>query len=1167
VEQYQLLVRQVKLSDKDLLGFASLATALNSTNVSVAGLNSRGLTSLMDIASVGASSRVYECSNQSDSISRQMLLKQLMRIRDDFLLSGSPNDIGLPNKLFKKFDFDVRVNGNYHPIVLSFARQHVIDTISVAGGLLSKFLSLESKHATSSVLKKTLPDLDESLNLGGITLNSVLKGKTSCPFSKEEFYEFLREHNAEEYVKFLDAARAYRNAVTESGIPEHELRKEAFKRNVNPASEDMTAKKDKLKQSLQDLKDNYVLRYTGDGLFGERSDHLVEAFKTAHGKGIIHPEILKPLTEFVKDDLRTSHFVKFMDRPYSTGITRSVDMSSKRSSMSDKSIPEGREAFSANRKKSEGDTFALTFQKTALRRGSNSSVGSETARGFQDIGVTLKNRRDSSGTHAGNIKESGHETTPRRGSISRSDSSKLLKNLANVDSKGESESSPTSRKSFNKGSGLSVEKMLANSYASPYTLSEFINFLKMEFASETLEFLLAKKEYDTFVENHHLSEKQLLPRKQLLLGATSSIEETPDATNQDEQELLAQCHSQLLDIYNKFISSNSPKDIGLPSKISKKFHEDVELHQNYHPSIFKEAVDNCDFVLRESLFPRFSDYNTKRGFPPESVQEMGLKENQLKSIMSKEINSSSSSLTLDFSLGLGGIAQSTAINTDSLFQMLLSNCAPEPYSLEAFETFLREEYALPNWNFLKDVEDYRHFVSDYPRGLELLQQSVNSQFTHTEGQELTEVSAEDQVFIQACRAKLLAIEEHYLTAGATDEVSIPSKIRIPFHDVLHTQKTVSPDILVPLKDYVVISMTKSFIPRFVESIVGKNDISPRLEDIICSEGSNINLNSQSPSPSSKRYTNEQVKEKDKISCNSSCAVANNEASQSDETGKLSFKPRNWEKFKMMIGKNTPKSPPTILENTSLPSLSSSTLLFQLLTDSVPKPYSKETFENFVKQENAFSMWKFLLDVQKYTALAESLGYGSRQDDTTDKDSTDSSAHPPVLFSTLLEIQHRYLDPKAEEDLGFPVKLLTSFQDSLHIQKDIYPQILSPLQYYVECVLTSKIIPRYIQSTDSSCSSVSTNEQSAKKSENDISPPIAANSSMARVIRKDRPLSLNLDKSTVEKTGYSSKDPGFLGTDPSQAEPSDGRRDQKGQRRGWLKTMIHRGPKAPSSAEP
>ncbi|KAI9138185.1 hypothetical protein BKA69DRAFT_817494 [Paraphysoderma sedebokerense] len=152
---------------------------------------------------------------------------------------------------------------------------------------------------------------------------------------------------------------------------------------------------------------------------------------------------------------------------------------------------------------------------------------------------------------------------------------------------------------------LTLQALLRGETKMPYSLGEFENFLKtVEHSEENLEFLRIMEQYKKLVQKIApiCTESFLTPNA--LNEMINNIDNTPPGIRPAIVELTALAQSILVN----YFTPGGPKELNIAFNIKQGILNGVQVKRNYHPDVFKVAIDKTLELMRLSSFPHFIRY-------------------------------------------------------------------------------------------------------------------------------------------------------------------------------------------------------------------------------------------------------------------------------------------------------------------------------------------------------------------------------------------------------------------------------------------------------------------------------------------------------------------------------------------------------------------------------
>ncbi|KAI9141563.1 RGS domain-containing protein [Paraphysoderma sedebokerense] len=179
---------------------------------------------------------------------------------------------------------------------------------------------------------------------------------------------------------------------------------------------------------------------------------------------------------------------------------------------------------------------------------------------------------------------------------------------------------------------LSLLAVLRGETSSPFGLQEFEAFLKTtERSEENLEFYQTVMKYRTLVHEISLSvhgsgnstgttnantsssnaNASLNSNSFMNKGRTLSVKSLTewinncDPTDVEKQNAITKLKAECERIISTYFSAGSTKELNLSFTIKKNAIEAISTKKNYHPDVFKPAVDKVLELMKMSSFPHF----------------------------------------------------------------------------------------------------------------------------------------------------------------------------------------------------------------------------------------------------------------------------------------------------------------------------------------------------------------------------------------------------------------------------------------------------------------------------------------------------------------------------------------------------------------------------------
>ncbi|KAI8901665.1 hypothetical protein BC833DRAFT_100739 [Globomyces pollinis-pini] len=130
------------------------------------------------------------------------LKKMCDEILNTYILEGSTREVNLPT-LIRNPLISLLKDGTFHPDVFNIAYEHIANMLRV--NRLSNFLQEGFDIARSaSLIENSLPKFG---------LDQILRDETLPPYTKLDYYEYLKEHQMQQDLKFIIDLEEYTNSA------------------------------------------------------------------------------------------------------------------------------------------------------------------------------------------------------------------------------------------------------------------------------------------------------------------------------------------------------------------------------------------------------------------------------------------------------------------------------------------------------------------------------------------------------------------------------------------------------------------------------------------------------------------------------------------------------------------------------------------------------------------------------------------------------------------------------------------------------------------------------------------------------------------------------------------------------------------------------------------
>ncbi|KAJ3204012.1 hypothetical protein HDU67_009814 [Dinochytrium kinnereticum] len=88
--------------------------------------------------------------------------------------------------------------------------------------------------------------------------------------------------------------------------------------------------------------------------------------------------------------------------------------------------------------------------------------------------------------------------------------------------------------------------------------------------------------------------------------STENLQENPPTLPQhDDPQAVAKLKDEVDHIMKTFLTEGSVKEVNVPAKIRKKVGQEVNERKNYHPDVFRPALEHAYVMMKLSTFPNF----------------------------------------------------------------------------------------------------------------------------------------------------------------------------------------------------------------------------------------------------------------------------------------------------------------------------------------------------------------------------------------------------------------------------------------------------------------------------------------------------------------------------------------------------------------------------------
>lgn len=158
---------------------------------------------------------------------------------------------------------------------------------------------------------------------------------------------------------------------------------------------------------------------------------------------------------------------------------------------------------------------------------------------------------------------------------------------------------------------ISIVSVLLGETQKPYSLADFADFLKSEHSEENLEFWQSVVHYRQVALKHFPSRLRIHGSRASLgepsqsvasLASVASYTRDPFELDQGTKDSLK---AELDIIITVFLTPGGGKEVNLGDSVRKRIVNEITEKRNYHPDVFKLAIDKIFELMKTDSFPRF----------------------------------------------------------------------------------------------------------------------------------------------------------------------------------------------------------------------------------------------------------------------------------------------------------------------------------------------------------------------------------------------------------------------------------------------------------------------------------------------------------------------------------------------------------------------------------
>ncbi|KAI8150089.1 RGS domain-containing protein [Fennellomyces sp. T-0311] len=154
--------------------------------------------------------------------------------------------------------------------------------------------------------------------------------------------------------------------------------------------------------------------------------------------------------------------------------------------------------------------------------------------------------------------------------------------------------------------GMTLEKVLQNQTASPFSLHDFADYLEQTYCAENLAFYMAVTDYQRSARLYFGSTPETLDKPVIISGRPFQFRDSEqDMLNHEERIRFDTLKAKFNDIIERFILTNAPQEVNIPYELRHQLLNTYHEHQSYHPAQLKPACVAVVELLRISAFIPF----------------------------------------------------------------------------------------------------------------------------------------------------------------------------------------------------------------------------------------------------------------------------------------------------------------------------------------------------------------------------------------------------------------------------------------------------------------------------------------------------------------------------------------------------------------------------------
>ncbi|KAI9138534.1 hypothetical protein BKA69DRAFT_1091112 [Paraphysoderma sedebokerense] len=421
---------------------------------------------------------------------------------------------------------------------------------------------------------------------------------------------------------------------------------------------------------------------------------------------------------------------------------------------------------------------------------------------------------------------------------------------------------------------VSLQDVLQGVTVSPYSLADFEWYLiSVQHSGENLAFYQRYSGYKKFLKD---CADKIFPSvgANSVKGYEMLFSWMNNPANQGDIEYLSmesKIKQECEEIMCEFISAGGKNELTLSTAIKQKISEEISTNKNYHPDIFKPAVQTIHDILKLSSFPQFLKHveqnkqlESAKAVEPASTKTSTSRRNSSKFIPTSPINfhfinpfrdtkestpplpdlNSTSTSTSTPSLNSSSFSPSTSTgptarrvsittttstNTSPTqtpspsastgphirrvsIVSILNNETPAPLSLQDFTEYLKNtEHSEENIDFYQSYTQYNQLVSNLFNGAIPDADTLNQTVKYSDPS-----SPYHQLKLSSDR-----IIHTFFLPNAYKELNLSFKLKSSIISTVLTEKNYHPEVYKEAVTKIVELMKSSSLPHFLKFVENK----------------------------------------------------------------------------------------------------------------------------------------------------------------------------------------------------------------------------------------------------------------------------------------------------------------------------------------------------------